>query len=88
MRDEQAIIRSPLSRPFTSEGLTVQVEIYRLEAREAWILEVVDEEGGSTVWEETFATDKAALSEFLAGVEELGLASLIDPGGSDVATVH
>lgn len=82
------ILRSPLCQTVTRDGVTVQVEIYRLADSEGWTLELVDEDGGSTVWEETFATDAAALAEFNEGLEELGLAGLIDPEGDEEATVH
>jgi hypothetical protein len=77
-----------LSQAFTRDGVTVQVEIYKLDDGEGWWLELVDEEGSSTVWEELFATDAAALAEFTEGVDELGLAKLIEPDGDDISTVH
>jgi hypothetical protein len=88
MTDAPKIIHSPLSQAFTRDGVTVQVEIYKLDNGEGWWLELVDEEGGSTVWEELFATDAAALAEFTEGVDELGLAKLIEPDGDDISTVH
>jgi hypothetical protein len=46
-------------------GITIRVEIYRLAGRgEGWSLEVVDQEGGSTVWDDLFATDQEAYAEF------------------------
>ncbi|CAH1651767.1 conserved hypothetical protein [Hyphomicrobiales bacterium] len=88
MTDFPDIIRSPLSQSFTDDGVTVQVEIYRVEGTEGWTLELVDEEGGSTVWQDSFATDTEAFAEFTDGVEQLGLAKLIDPDDDDLATVH
>lgn len=55
--DTVVIVNSALSGPFTQDGLTVDVEIYRGEDELEWVLEVVDEEGGSTVWHEPFPTD-------------------------------
>jgi hypothetical protein len=86
MIDAPKIIRSPLSQAFTRDGITVQVDIYKL--GDGWSLEVVDEEGGSTIWEELFATDAAAMAEFIEGLDELGLAKLIEPEGDDISTVH
>jgi hypothetical protein len=63
------------------------LDIYKLEGG-GWSLEVVDEEGGPTVWEELFATDAAAFYEFTKGGDELGLARLIEPDGDDLSTVH
>jgi len=46
---------------------------------EGWSLEVVDEENASTVWDELFETDQAALDEFMKEVAEAGLAKVINP---------
>lgn len=88
MTDSTNIIRSPLCQSFTADGVTVQIEIYCVEGGEGWTLELIDAEGSSIVWEEQFATDAAAFAEFTEGVEELGLAALIEPGEEDTATVH
>lgn len=88
MTDFPDILRSPLCQTVTRDGITVQIEIYRLEDSEGWTLELVDEDGGSTVWEEMFATDAAALAEFNEALEELGLAKLIEPDEDEESTVH
>ena len=54
------------------DGVTVDVQIYRLEDAD-WTLEVVDQHGTSTVWDDPFATDRAAHMEFLHSVEEKGM---------------
>jgi uncharacterized protein len=60
----------------TRDGKTVRVEIY--EAGEGgWLLEVVDDYGNSTVWDDPFATDQGALDEVLKAVNEEGIDSLI-----------
>lgn len=84
------IIRSPLSRWFESDGVTVNVDIYRLEGSEGWTLELIDENWNSVLWDDLFATDQAALDEFLTGVQEIGLARLLDPDDDDPAimTIH
>lgn len=82
------IITSPLSQEVTSDGITVRVEIYKLAGTDSWALELVDAEGSSTVWEEHFPTDAAAFAEFTEGLEEIGLAALLEPEGDDEATVH
>ena len=80
MDDEYKIINSPLSQRITRDGTTIDVLIYRGERESAWILEVVDHAGGSTVWEETFQTEQAALNEVLRTVDEEGIACfLLDP---------
>ena len=68
--DDPKIIKSRLCKKFTADGITVSVEIYRLETSDVWSLEVVDEDWNSTVWEDTFATDKVAWDVFRFGVKE------------------
>ena len=46
------------------DGTEVRIDIYRLETTD-WSLEVVDEAGTSTVWDDLFPTDQAALDEAL-----------------------
>jgi hypothetical protein len=78
--DEYRLINSPLSRKMTRDGMTIEVLIYRGEDDPDWHLEVVDQEGGSTVWEGTFSTDQQALDEVLQTVENEGIASFLrDP---------
>ncbi|WP_336492578.1 hypothetical protein [Methylobacterium nigriterrae] len=72
---------SPLSGRITRDGFTVEVKIYRFVGDEAdWALEVIDHEGGSTVWNELFATDDAAYEAFRLAVDEDGIGSFLEPG--------
>jgi hypothetical protein len=66
---EPDFIESPLSRTVTRHGVTVRVDIYG-DSTGRWILEVVDAEGASHVWEEHFETDQEALAEALRALEE------------------
>lgn len=77
---EPRIVRSALSRKFTSEGMTVDVEIYQPEGSAGWVLELTEPDGSSTRWEEPFPTDQAAWEEFEQGVREIGLIALLDVG--------
>ena len=69
------IINSPLSGSFTEAGITVDVQIYRLEDTK-WSLEVIDSEGTSIVWDHLFDTDEAARAEFERSVAEEGLIAI------------
>lgn len=74
--DDPAIEYSPLSGPVTQDGETVEVHIFRAPGSTAgWALEVVDSDGGATVWEDLFVTDGDAYAEFRAVVESAGIAS-------------
>ncbi len=73
MDEDYKIIRSPLERRVTERGVSVEVLIYRGEDDAGWILEVVDHTGGSTVWDDAFPTDRAALEEALRTIEREGI---------------
>ncbi|WP_419826230.1 hypothetical protein [Sphingomonas sp.] len=72
------LITSGLSRIVTREGRSVRVEIYRLENRPGWALEVVNDKGTSTVWDELFDSDDAAEAAFRETLAEEGMAAFLD----------
>ena len=72
------LINSGLSRVVKADGVTVQVEIYRLDDRPGWTLEVVNEKGTSTVWDDLFDSDDAAYAEFRETVETDGMKAFLD----------
>lgn len=78
MSDEYRIIHSPLERRISERGISIEVLIYRGEDDAGWILEVVDHTGGSTVWEEAFVSDRAALDEALRTIESEGISCLAE----------
>ena len=72
------IVMSPLCREIIEDGTRIQVDIYRGENESVWILEVIDEENASTVWDEPFDTDQEALDAVLIVIEKDGIRSLLD----------
>jgi len=56
------IVMSPLCREIGGDGTEIQIDIYRVEDDSGWILEVIDEENGSSVWDDTFDTDQEAFN--------------------------
>jgi hypothetical protein len=65
---------STLGKPFEKDGLRVEVHIFRLKDREeGWTLEVVDHEGASTVWDETFQSDSDAYAAFEETIANEGI---------------
>ena len=73
------IVTSSLSRGVTGDGITVRVEIYRLEHEPGkWVLEVVNAAGTSTVWDDAFATDEDAYEAFCDALDTDGFASFLD----------
>ena len=67
--EEPEFIESPLSQRLTRNGVSVQVEIYG-DDDGRWILEIVDAENASHVWDEHFQTDQQALTEALRALDE------------------
>ncbi len=53
---DPSIVTSGLSRSVASDGINVDVRIYRLERDSQWSLEVVNEECTSTAWDAPFDT--------------------------------
>ena len=85
--DYTVIEHSPLERDITRDDATVRVCIYRGCEDPGWILEIEDEHGGSTSWEDLFDSDQAALDEALRSIDEEGIRTFIDVT-SDPATTR
>ena len=60
---------SPFSQQVTRNGVSVSVQIYRTEDC-GWILEIVDAEQTSHVWDDEFASDQQAFEEAMRAIEE------------------
>jgi len=69
---------SPLSATVTRAGTSVDVHIYRSDnnGRDGWVLEIVDSFGTSTVWDDLFPTDGAALAEAFNTIGAHGIESV------------
>jgi hypothetical protein len=80
---EPQIIKSPLSRLIEEGGVSVDVRICRLD-NTGWSLEIVAEDGTSTVWDDLFS-DEIALAEALKAIKENGIRSFsqVEPDPSD-----
>ncbi len=72
------IVTSGLSGVVTEQDITVSVNIIRLEDEPGWSLEVENERGTSTVWDETFPTDDAAYAAFRQTVDEEGMRAFLN----------
>ena len=75
------IIKSPLSRVVEEGGVSVDVRICRLD-NTGWSLEIVAEDGTSTVWDDLFS-DEIALAEALKAIKKNGIRSFsqVEPIG-------
>ena len=79
MNEESILVNSPLSQAISSGGRTVSVDIYKLEHETSWVLEIVDEFNNSTVWDDTFATESAALTQAKKAILENKVSEFIGP---------
>jgi hypothetical protein len=76
MTDEFDLIYSDLQTSHTADGHTVGINIYKLPETE-WVLEIVDEFNNSTVWDDSFLTDEAALAEALQAIKDEGISAFV-----------
>jgi hypothetical protein len=60
MRYANELETSPRSARVHGDRAAVDIVIYRGLGDPDWVLEIVDEEGGATVWRRPFPTDDAA----------------------------
>lgn len=80
MTDAVEYIQSPLCQDYSADGLTVSIDIYRTEDSK-WILEIVDADNNSTVWEDHFETDAEALDEALDALKQEGIQAFVGTFG-------
>jgi uncharacterized protein len=77
MDEDIKIIVSPLSRKYVEDNKTVDIKIYdsgeEEPGRTGWVLEIEDEYGNSTVYDDFFKSDKEALEQFLSDVKKEGI---------------
>ena len=60
------------------------MKIYRFAGiSDEWTLEIVDNEGGCTVFNETFSDDTDAYEAFEAAITEYGIGSFSDKGDAN-----
>jgi len=79
MHCEPKLIVSKKSQPLSSDGKTVNVEIFRLENEKRWTLAIDDEFGNTSIWDNTFKSEKAAILEAKKSVLEEGINNFIGP---------
>ncbi len=81
------VVVSNLSKRLADRDTHIDVQIYRLEDQQAWTLEIIDECGGSTIWNESFETEQAALDKALRAVSAFGINSFLEDNRS-MPTYH
>lgn len=80
IEDEPTIIYSPLRQRIESDDIYVDVEICHGEDDDepGWLLEVADEDRGSTAYDQRFSHDKDALDEVMATIRKHGIRAYIE----------
>ena len=76
-------ITPTLEKTVTRDGHTITIQVYKADQPKAWILEVVDEFGGSVVWDNTFPTPQLAMQAALQAIEEEGIEAFIEETPTD-----
>ena len=71
--DEHELVVSKLSGVFMVDGVRLEVTIFRLDHEPNWLLEVVNEHGTSTVWDDGFRTEADAWAAFEEAVQQEGV---------------
>ena len=82
IENEPNLVTSGRSQHFVVDGYRFSIEIYRLEGEKNWVLEVVDHDNTSHVWDERFKSDDDALKAALQEIESEG--PLIFMSGNNV----
>ncbi|HKJ32282.1 MAG TPA: hypothetical protein VKA34_10670 [Balneolales bacterium] len=67
---------SDITKEIEKDGFKVTIEVYKGD-QGGWILEIVDEEWNSTVWDDLFPSAKEALDAGIKAIEEEGIQAFI-----------
>lgn len=87
MEREPTLIYSPLNGHFSKDGVRVEVIIISSDLDPTWSLEVVNDIGTSTVWDNQFETDDQAYAAFRRVVEEEGMGAFDGSSPPEVSNV-
>ena len=71
---DQDLIHSDLETSHSQGSYSVSIQIYRSTDTD-WTLEVVAADGNSTVWEDPFDSEDAALGEAILAIRDEGIQS-------------
>ncbi len=76
------IVDSSMSRKIVEDGITFDVQIYKIEGTNEWSLDVVTQDGTSVVWDELFADDEVAFEEAVNTIRSEGALAFQNGGGN------
>lgn len=75
--EEPNVVTSGKSKTIVVDGYSFSIEIYRLEGDKTWILEVIDHEGTSHVWDQQFVSDAEARDVAVSAIGSEGAVSFM-----------
>ena len=75
--DNPRLVFSPLCQSVSRDNVTVEVHIVRLAGEDDWTLEIVDQDDGSTVWNDPFDSDAEALDVALNAIDKNGISAFL-----------
>ncbi len=64
------------STEITRDGKTVRIDVYP-DGEGAWVLEIVDQDWNSSVWDETFSTAEEAMRTGVEAIEKEGIDTFV-----------
>ena len=67
---------SEISKEIEKNGLKVKIEVYT-DDNDDWMLEIVDEQWNSTIWDEVFSNAEEALEAGISAIEKEGIKAFI-----------
>jgi len=79
MNEDPEIEYSDHCQEIQSGGNKFSIQIYRIEGTKDWSLEIVDQYGNSSVWEDLFASDSAAITEAKKSILEESSSTFVGP---------
>lgn len=72
-----------MSRKIVEDGITFDVQIYKIEGTDEWSLDVVTPDGTSVVWDDLFSDDEIAFEEAVNTIRSEGVPAFQN-GGDNV----
>ena len=79
MNEDPEIEYSKFCQTISSGGKSVSIQIYRIFGTQEWSLEIVDEFNNSTVWDDLFDSDSAAITEAKKAILQETVNAFIGP---------
>ncbi len=83
--NEPDVIFSSVCQSFLVDGHRFEIKVFCTDQDPKWLLEVVDDDGTSHVWEAPFESDDEALAAALLAFEEEGADGFLNPNSNVIS---